>query len=241
MKHNALVLHKITDNELNNFEDVKTENLKFILKKTLNKTILTNDLNKSFKPSYLITFDDGFKSDYTIVLNLLKEFNAKAIFFIVPEFIGKKDYLTWEQVKEISDSDMEIGSHSLSHPNFKLLSNDERINELKNSKILIESIIGKNINSFSIPFGFTDIELEKLVFKCGYRFCFNSEHGLFTDFKKSIPRNSINSKIDLKKIHSTLNPNLFTKLIWFIEDFIKPIFKKILGNNYNKIRNKILN
>jgi len=241
MKHNAIVLHKITSSKLITFEDVIIDNLIYILEKTKNKTILTKDLANTDKSSFLITFDDGFKSDYFEVLSLLNKYNAKAIFFIVPNYIGQNDYLTWEQVKKISDAGMEIGSHSLTHPNFKGLSFEERINELTFSKKIIENNIGKSIYSFSIPFGFTDNELEKLVNKCGYTYCFTSKHGLFKDPHKSIPRNSINSKMNIKDINKALYPSMFVKLFWIIEDFIKPFSKFILGNKYYYFRNKILN
>jgi peptidoglycan/xylan/chitin deacetylase (PgdA/CDA1 family) len=240
MKHNALVLHKISNSNLNNFEDVSTDNLIFILEKTLNKTITTIDLLKSINNSFIITFDDGFKSDYTQVLALLKRYNAKAIFFIVINYVGRKDYLTWEQIQELSDADMEIGSHSMSHPNFKLLSRNEKIEELELSKRIIETKIGKKIHSFSIPFGFTDKELEKLVFECGYSYCFTSKHGLFNNSQHTIPRNSINSKMNLFKIYNALYPGILVIISWYFEDIFKQMIKKFLGKSYYFIRKKLL-
>lgn len=241
MKHNAIVLHKIVVSNPVEFEDVFIENFIYILELTKNETILTSDLVNTTKSSFLITIDDGFKSDYNEVLPLLIKYKAKAIFFIVPDFIGQKEYLTWEQVRKLSEAGMEIGSHSLTHPNFKELSFEERVNELKSSKKIIEKNIGKSINSFSIPFGFSDVELEKLVIKCGYSYCFTSKHGLFHDVDMSIPRNSINAKMDIKEISKTLYPSMIVKLFWNIEDFIKPRIKFLFGNKYYYLRNKILN
>ena len=75
----------------------------------------------------LLTFDDGFNSFYETIFPILRTFEYPATFAIVTDWIenndhtipyGKKslsakDFITWEQIKEISDSGLiEIASHS---------------------------------------------------------------------------------------------------------------------------------
>jgi biofilm PGA synthesis lipoprotein PgaB len=74
----------------------------------------------------LITFDDGFRSVYTHVLPLLKLFGYPAVVSVVTDWIEhdanvqqagrtltRADFLTWEQVAELSRSGLvEIASHS---------------------------------------------------------------------------------------------------------------------------------
>ena len=61
-----------------------------------------------------ITFDDGPNVDFTPkVLSLLKEYNAKATFFL----IGKNAIQNPEIVKQILSNDHIIGNHSFSHSN----------------------------------------------------------------------------------------------------------------------------
>jgi len=66
----------------------------------------------------VLTFDDASRSHYTHVAPLLKEYGFGATFFITEGFdfkTNKKDYLTWEQVKELHDDGFEIGNHTRDH------------------------------------------------------------------------------------------------------------------------------
>lgn len=61
----------------------------------------------------VVTFDDGYESDYTYALPILEKYGAKATFFVFGGAIGKKEYMTKEQVKLLSASKCaEIGNHS---------------------------------------------------------------------------------------------------------------------------------
>lgn len=62
-----------------------------------------------------LSFDDGYKDNYTTVLPLLKKYNAKATFSVVENKIGKEIYMTEAQIKEMIVAGMEIGSHTISH------------------------------------------------------------------------------------------------------------------------------
>lgn len=66
----------------------------------------------------VLTFDDSARSHYTVVRPLLKEYGFGATFFITEGFdfkTNKKDYLTWEQIKELHDDGFEIGNHTRDH------------------------------------------------------------------------------------------------------------------------------
>jgi len=61
----------------------------------------------------VITFDDGYSSDYKYVVPLLEKYEAKATFFIVGSYIDTPGYLTTEELKEMSTkSCVELGNHS---------------------------------------------------------------------------------------------------------------------------------
>ena len=62
--------------------------------------------------SVMITFDDGYASNYTLAFPLLKEFGAKAVISpIVQE--GVPGYLTWDMCREMAASGLvEFGSHT---------------------------------------------------------------------------------------------------------------------------------
>jgi len=66
----------------------------------------------------VLTFDDSAKSHYTVVRHILKEYEFGATFFITEGFDfkeNKKDYMTWEQIRELHEDGFEIGNHTRDH------------------------------------------------------------------------------------------------------------------------------
>jgi len=66
----------------------------------------------------VLTFDDSAKSHYTIARPLLKEYSFGATFFITEGFdfkSNKKDYMTWEEIRELHQDGFEIGNHTRDH------------------------------------------------------------------------------------------------------------------------------
>lgn len=61
-----------------------------------------------------VTFDDGYENNYTEAFPVLQRYNIPATVFVVVDKIGKEGYLTWKQVEEMADNNIEIGSHTLS-------------------------------------------------------------------------------------------------------------------------------
>ena len=65
----------------------------------------------------VITFDDGYYSNYEYIYPILKKYNVKASIFIITDKVGKKidgiKYLGWEECLEMQNSGLvEIFSHS---------------------------------------------------------------------------------------------------------------------------------
>ena len=70
----------------------------------------------------IVTFDDGYENNYTEAFPLLKKYGFRGNFYIVGNDVGKeknqdglKKYMSFDQIKEMHDQGMEIGSHSMSH------------------------------------------------------------------------------------------------------------------------------
>ena len=54
------------------------------------------------------------------------------------ELSDRYQFLTWEEVKKMSDSGMAIGSHTHTHPMLSTMTADESLHELTESKRLLE-------------------------------------------------------------------------------------------------------
>jgi peptidoglycan/xylan/chitin deacetylase (PgdA/CDA1 family) len=239
-KFNTIVLHRVIDGKAEEFIDIDLKNLQFILS-NLNLNFVS--IEKAYadkhreKPNICLTFDDGFSSDYNLVLPELKKISATATFFIVTDLLDTPGYLETWQVKSLSESGMQIGSHSKSHPNFLEITPMERLAELRESKLILENLIGKEVSTFSFPFGFCDAACKEAVFEAHYSICCTSEHGLSASTNSIVPRNSINAHTSLNRIDKILRASLIQRVLWYFEDVIKENLKRSFPQFYKILRN----
>ena len=79
--------------------------------------LLISEFQKSkIKKKILITIDDGFESFYKEAWPYLKKNRIPFILFVSTEPVGKKGYMTWDQILEIENSEIGfIGHHSHTH------------------------------------------------------------------------------------------------------------------------------
>jgi len=126
-----------------------------------------------------ITFDDGLQSFYDNAYPLLEEKNIKSTIFPVAGLIGKTggwdvmghtSHMSAAMLKEIAMKGHEIGSHSLTHANLVWLGDDELMKELRDSKAILEDIIGKPVVSLSFPFGCWNKRVWDAAKSAGYEY-----------------------------------------------------------------------
>ncbi len=107
----------------------------------------------------LITFDDGYYSNYEYIYPILKKYNVKASIFIITNKVGKeidgKKYLGWDECREMQESGLvEIFSHSKRHVFYDRLPVKEILNDVKESYEVIEENLGKKkFKAFAYPYG----------------------------------------------------------------------------------------
>ena len=160
----------VPENDPDNFNYINTphsfeENIKFLLSNgyTFISFEELNDANNgkiSFpeKP-ILVTFDDGYYSNYEYIFPILKKYNIKASIFVVTDKIGKeidgKKYLTWEQCAEMQNSGLlEIYSHSKRHLFYDKFPVRMVLDDVKESYKIIEEKLGtKDLKVFAYPYG----------------------------------------------------------------------------------------
>ena len=99
--------------------------------------------------------------------------------------------LNAKQMKEMSDSRLiEIGSHSVTHPNLDTLNKADLENELKVSKHLLEEVISKEVISIAYPDGAYNEEVKDVSLKIGYKNLLAVDYRTGTDSsdKNILPR-----------------------------------------------------
>jgi cellulose synthase/poly-beta-1,6-N-acetylglucosamine synthase-like glycosyltransferase/peptidoglycan/xylan/chitin deacetylase (PgdA/CDA1 family)/spore germination protein YaaH len=107
------------------------------------------------KPGKIVlTFDDGPDPVWTPkILDVLKQENVKAAFFVV----GENGQANPELVKRIAAEGHEIGNHSFTHPNLAEVPSSVMDLELNTTQRLIESLTGRSTRLFRAPY-FGDAE-----------------------------------------------------------------------------------
>lgn len=111
----------------------------------------TYSFNKSEEKNIYLTFDDGpSKNVLPKILDILKEKNVKATFFVIgKEIEGKEDIL-----KRVFNEGHSIGLHSFSHERNNIYSSNENfLNEMIKTQKLIKKEIGISPNILRFPFG----------------------------------------------------------------------------------------
>jgi peptidoglycan/xylan/chitin deacetylase (PgdA/CDA1 family) len=233
-----LVLHKIVQGEPQQWEDVREKQLIEILNWVGERWATLSPKQTSDNARWLITFDDGYSSDYEIVFPLLQEYEMSATFFLITNQIDQPGYLTWKQVEEMHRYGMSFGSHSCQHQRMNNLSRADVLNEFSQSKIVIEDRLGTEVNLFSYPFGVCNSELNRIGLASGYSHLCTSDHGVSSQSDKIIPRNSIFYRMNEKMIAKVMVASKHTLFRWYLQDMIKLSAKQLLGvSNYIKLRN----
>lgn len=130
--------------------------------------------------SVCLTFDDGYDCFYRNVVPFLISVRAKAIVFVITDFIGKENrwdlrlsyapfvHMNESQLKEISTLGFEVGSHSCSHRDLTRLNRRTVYDELVNSKRVIEELTGREVKTISFPYGKHNSDVVALAHEAGY-------------------------------------------------------------------------
>jgi polysaccharide deacetylase family sporulation protein PdaB len=113
-----------------------------------------------------LTFDDGpDPSDTPAILDLLKQFDAKATFFVV----GKKVEMYPELAKREIMEGHEIANHTYSHSYFNERMPEEKIqNEILKAEQIILKTTGQKPNLFRPPGGYYSENVVLAAKKSGY-------------------------------------------------------------------------
>jgi peptidoglycan/xylan/chitin deacetylase (PgdA/CDA1 family) len=76
--------------------------------------------------------------------------------------------MNWEQIRDIINEGMEIGSHSLTHYNLNLCSPEILNYEIGHSKHILEQNINQKVKFFAYPFGKLNNQVKRYVEENGY-------------------------------------------------------------------------
>ena len=128
----------------------------------------------------ILTFDDGYKDNYTVLLPMLEERGMTAVVFMATNMIGLPDYLTWDELRDMSQRGIEIGSHTANHQPLTTFTPEEQQDEVHLSKLMLEWNGLPTVFSFSYPNGMYDDTMPALLQQNEYLAAVTGDAGLNT-------------------------------------------------------------
>ena len=211
----SIMYHRFNENKYpstNIKMDIFEEHINIIKNSDFN-FLNPNNFDEQFKKpkskkEILITIDDAFESFYTEAWPYLKENKIPFILFVSTEPVGKRGYMTWEQIKEVEVEDfVNIGHHSHTHKYLIDGSYEEFILDIETANKIFLSELGYVPNLFSYPFGEYSKFMKDYISK-NFKYAFGQHSGVI-DLNKDkfeLPRFPINEKYgELKRFKSIIN------------------------------------
>jgi peptidoglycan/xylan/chitin deacetylase (PgdA/CDA1 family) len=188
----------------NQIEIIKKSNYSFNNPDNFKKEFDIPKLNKEV----LITIDDAFQSFYLKAWPYLKENKIPFILFVSTEPVGRRGYMTWDQIREVESEEFAfIGHHSHTHNYLIDETNDQFILDIEKANVIFIKELGYIPNLFSYPFGEYSKFMRDYISK-NFDFAFGQHSGVI-DINKDkfeLPRFPINENYgDLNRFKSIIN------------------------------------
>ena len=138
----------------------------------------------------VLTFDDGWKSQYEVAWPILKKFGYTFTMFIYTEGVqgghfGGGQAITWDELGEMRDAGIDIEAHSKTHQDLrkpydkvtKRKLNPQEYqqwleDEIGGSKQLLEQKLAIKVNCFAVPYGFYNEQAKQIAKNAGYEAVF---------------------------------------------------------------------
>lgn len=157
----VLMYHAVSDNIWSSIPElfVSPANMEAQIKAMLDAgytPITFEDLDRldEISKPVLLTFDDGYRDNYTELFPLLKKYNVKATIFLIGNCIYSDRYLSKAQIREMQESGLvSFQSHTMTHRYLDTLSASELKTEMEDSRLLIARLTGKEPFVICYPSG----------------------------------------------------------------------------------------
>ena len=224
---NVIYYHDIVKDEAHGSQymnlDTFKDQMEYLIKKGY-KTYTFNEIDKEKnlffdKKSVLITFDDGWLSNYDEIFSYMKEKGLKYNIFLEVGNIGVNEkYLDWTKVREMYESGIVgFGAHTVNHISMKDPQIDNYDFEINEANRVIERELGFIPVDFCYPYGYYSKDSNEYLTKNStYQRIYTSDLRYSYEMNDKIifGRNSVNSDESFKVFKNKLrgNYNIFCSI-----------------------------
>nr|WP_149867228.1 polysaccharide deacetylase family protein [Solirubrum puertoriconensis] len=101
----------------------------------------------------MLTFDDTDLDQFTVAKPEMDKHGFKGVFFVMTVSLGRPNYMSKAQVKQLADEGHVIGSHTWDHHNVKKYQGEDWVTQIEKPTKTLQEITGKEIKYFAYPFG----------------------------------------------------------------------------------------
>ena len=135
----------------------------------------------------MLTFDDGWRNQYTYAWPLLKRYGFKATFFVNPQPISNhyKAYMTRDMVTALAKAGNDIESHTWRHLRLTRIRTERTADFQRRSRSQltlandwIRKATGAQPVALCYPYGYYDLETIGLAQAVGYKVAFSVDEGV---------------------------------------------------------------
>lgn len=128
----------------------------------------------------VITFDDGYISNYNLAMEPLKEYGFSAVVFMIGDRVGDDGYLDRDMLHSMQSSGVfDIQNHSLSHLYNLCMADKTTINtEVAQAGEQLNQILDKQVKFFCYPYGRYSQRLKQVLMDNGYLLAFTTQYGV---------------------------------------------------------------
>ncbi len=175
------------------------------------------------KPTFGITFDDGYK-DNLIASEILINKSVPFSIYCIADKIGLPDYLSSQDLRDLCATGLcTIGGHGLTHKRLGDLDEANQVYELRRCREILEQALGVPVQTMSLPHGSLSSRTLEFAKSSGYQLICTSRPGINT------PRNFDPFHIRRTEIRSFDNLDSFIKKVNGADDWRKTVY---LGKSF---------
>jgi peptidoglycan/xylan/chitin deacetylase (PgdA/CDA1 family) len=157
-----------------------------------------------------ITIDDAYLSVYTEAWPRLRRAGFPFTLFVATDSIDREfaSYMNWEQIRDLRDNGVTIGSQTASHLHMPANRDARNIEDLRLSNERFQRELGAAPTLFAYPFGEASVGIQKIVKEAGFTDAFGQHSGALhtSSDRYYMPRFALNENFgDLKRFKLVAN------------------------------------
>jgi len=109
-----------------------------------------------------LSFDDGMDDNHHVALPILREYGLPATIYVATGLIGRPNpwiaansgtrMMTEEELLEVAAAGIELGAHTVSHPDLSGMGMEDCVREMTDSRDALNALTGRQVRTFAYPF-----------------------------------------------------------------------------------------